>query len=79
MLLERFIICPYAVSRHIVWGTLHLGTMQKLIHQGYLLREGGRQFYYLSGQMLFAMWDERTWMVGFSMGGKSVVDPRHEI
>ncbi|KAM2323111.1 hypothetical protein PS1_019976 [Malus domestica] len=47
-LLEMFVICPYPTSGHFVWGTLHLGMLQELIHQGRMLRKGACQLYDLS-------------------------------
>ncbi|KAM1815858.1 hypothetical protein ACFX12_000330 [Malus domestica] len=55
-------------------GTLHLGTLQELIHQGRLLCEGARLLYDLSGQVLFVIRIGRAWKEYASLSNGMVVD-----
>ncbi|KAM1639194.1 hypothetical protein ACFXTN_008512 [Malus domestica] len=78
-LLERFFVCPCLASRHLVWGTLDLDALQKLIHQGYLLCKGACELYNLSRQVLFAIRIGRAWKECISLSSGSVVDFGREI
>ncbi|KAM1264272.1 hypothetical protein ACFX2J_034101 [Malus domestica] len=73
-LLERFFVCLCSTSRHLIWGTLHLGALQKLFHQGRLLCEGAHQLYDLSRQVLFSIWVGKAWKECISLSSGSVVD-----
>ncbi|KAM1423109.1 hypothetical protein ACFX13_005223 [Malus domestica] len=72
-LLEMF-VCPCPTSGYLVRGTLDPDTLQKLIHQGFLLCKGARQLYDLSRQVLFAIWIGRAWKECASLGSGKVVD-----
>ena len=72
-------VCLCPTSGHLVWGTLHLGALQELIHQGRLLCKGARQLYDLSRQVLFSIWIGRAWKKCVSLSSGSVVDSGHEI
>ncbi|KAM2054209.1 hypothetical protein ACFX1T_003761 [Malus domestica] len=78
-LLERFFVRPCPTLGDLVWGTLHLGALQKLIHQGRLLCKGTRQLYDLSRQVLFSIWVGRAWKECISLSSGSVVDSKREI
>ncbi|KAM2457060.1 hypothetical protein ACFX1W_006028 [Malus domestica] len=78
-LLEKFLVCPCLTSGHLIWGTLDLGALQKLIHQGCLLCKGARQLYDLSRQVLFAIWIRRAWMESASLSSGRVVYFGYEI
>ncbi|KAM1986800.1 hypothetical protein ACFX15_034147 [Malus domestica] len=71
--------CWKDFSSALIWGTLHLGALQELIHQGHLLCEGGRQLYDLSRQVLFAIWIGRAWKKCIFLSSGSVVDFGFEI
>ncbi|KAM2000498.1 hypothetical protein ACFX16_007794 [Malus domestica] len=78
-LLESFFVCLYPTSGHLVWGILHLGALQELVHQGHLLCEGARQLYDLSRQVLFSIWVGIAWKKCIPLSNGSVVDSRREI
>ncbi|KAM1256714.1 hypothetical protein ACFX2G_031392 [Malus domestica] len=72
-LLERFLVCPCPTSEHLACGTLDLGALQELIHQGRLLYKGARQLYDLSGQVLFAIRIGRAWKECASLSNRKMV------
>ncbi|KAM1212163.1 hypothetical protein FF1_003757 [Malus domestica] len=78
-LLERFFVRRCPTLGDLVWGTLHLDALQKLIHQGRLLCKGTRQLYDLSRQVLFSIWVGRAWKECISLSSGSVVDSRRKI
>ncbi|KAM2352230.1 hypothetical protein ACFXTH_006936 [Malus domestica] len=78
-LLERFFVCPCPTLGHLVWGTLDLGALQELFHQGRLLCKGARQLYDLSGQMLFTIQIGKVWKKYTSLSSGRVVDSRRKI
>ncbi|KAM1212214.1 hypothetical protein ACFX2G_003865 [Malus domestica] len=78
-LLEWFLICPCPNLGHLLWGTLDLGALQELIHQGRLLCKGARQLYDLSGQVLFAIRIRRAWMEYAFLSSGMVVNSGRDI
>lgn len=69
----RGFLLPLSYFRTPRHGTLYLGTLQKLIHQGSLLCKGACQLYDLSRQVLFTICVGRTWTEYFSVSSESVV------
>ncbi|KAM1971950.1 hypothetical protein ACFX16_018816 [Malus domestica] len=78
-LLERFLVCPSPTSGYLIWGTLNLGALQKLIHQGCLLCKDARQLHDLLRQVLFTIWIGRAWMENASLSSGRVVYSGYEI